>query len=208
MTAINAKQDVDVVEEKGIFDGLVSDLPQPYGGESDSEKRVVPQGARSLVGQCTDTEHPTLVGRILVSFDKDCHSFEQWLPCLHGMSCRRGDRVLVHYPQNGIEPIVIGVVDGYKKRPAILRLEGPVLELKRDASIKVVSSAGAQLLEVFEDESGPVVKLLSEETSIDFPNQSLRINAKSIELQAVQGRVQISASDSVDIKGEEINLNS
>jgi hypothetical protein len=159
-----------------------------------------------LIGLCIDIHHPTLLGRALVRVEIDGAEKEHWMPTLHGMSIRPMDRVLVQTPKNGIEPIVIGVVDGFKMRPELEHIPGPVISLLSDESVKVNDVDGNQLLEVYRDESGPVVRLLSENTNIDLPGK-LRISAKSIELAAKDGEAKISASKHVVVEGEMIRLN-
>lgn len=160
-----------------------------------------------VIGVCIDTHHPTLMGRALIRWELDGEVNKQWLPMLHGMSLRDDDQVLVQTPKNGFEPIVIGVVDGYKRRPDIEMSSGPALSLQRDESITVTTEEGEKMLEIYRKESGPVVKLLSGDIDIELSN-TLRISAQSIELNARQGEAKITANDDVVVEGEMIRLNS
>lgn len=61
-------------------------------------------------------------------------------------------------------------------------------------------------MEVFEDESGPVIRLLRDDIDLDLQGK-LRVRAKSIELEAKEGQARIKASDDVVVVGEIIHLN-
>ena len=160
-----------------------------------------------FIGNCLDTHHPTLMGRALIRWELNGVTEEMWLPTLHGMSLRENDRVLVQTPANDLEPIVVGVVDGFKRRLETDKETGPSLTLLRDESIKVTTEEGERLLEIYREESGPVVKLFDDATNIALPND-LRISAKSIELNAREGQAKITARDDVVVEGEMIKLNS
>ena len=160
-----------------------------------------------LVGECVDDTHPVLMGRARVRFthDRD-RTEEQWLPCLHGVTVRKGDRVMLQQPANYAEPLVVGVMDGFTQRPETPRKQGPTVPLRVDESVRVRGESGEDLLEIFQEEGGPVVRLLDPNLCLDLPGD-LRIRAASIRLDAKQGGVEINASDDVDIQGEMINLN-
>ena len=87
------------------------------------------------VGECVDDKHPSIAGRIRVLLkDTDGGSQESWMPCLHRLAVRRGDRVLVEHPANWPEPIVVGVVDGFAMRPTAQLLPGPTVTLSTDSA--------------------------------------------------------------------------
>ena len=163
---------------------------------------VRPRSENSAIGVCIDAHHPVLGGRIRIRTEAG----ERWLPTLHGATFRRNDRVLIQHVSNSDEPIVIGVVDGFKKRPALPRESGPTLTLENDESVKVVAANGQRLLEVFQSDGGPVVKILNRDTRVRLPGR-LSLSAASISLKAEQGGVSISATDDVEVRGEEIRLN-
>ena len=193
-----------------------AELQQPGGQQRDKHpllEALVAAGPApapaALVGECIDDEHPTLLGRVKVRWTEPRNqgqAQERWLACLHGVTVRRRDRVLLQLPENWPEPIVSGVVDGFALRPEAARLPGPAVELKADESIKVRSSRGQELLEIFQEESGPVVRLLDPDLDLELPGE-LRIRADRIELEARRGDVEIKASDDVNVQGEMINLN-
>ena len=80
------------------------------------------------------------------------------------------------------------------------------MTLLRDESLKILTENGTPLVEVRRDDSGPVVRLLTKETSLDVPGE-LRINAHRIVMNATSGNACIAASDDVIVNGEMIRLN-
>lgn len=160
-----------------------------------------------LVGQVMDTEHPTLRGRVLVrmatpSGDTD----ERWLPTLQGLAVRELDRVLVTQPTNWPEPVVTGVIDGFARRPEIRRDSKAALELLGDESVRVLSHDGSELVEVFQGEEGPVVRLLQADVNLELEGR-LRISAKSLLFEARVGEARIEAKEDVVLRGEGVRLN-
>ncbi len=161
----------------------------------------------SLVGTCLDAKHPALQGRVLVEWKvKSGESYRKWIPTLMGVTVRKYDRVLLSAPENWAEPVVIGVLDGFALRPPKEKLEKASLDLERDESITVYAANGEKILEVFYEESGPVVKLMKEDVEVEMPGK-LRLSAKSVNIEAKTGDVKIKASDDVKIEGEVIKLN-
>jgi hypothetical protein len=68
----------------------------------------------TVVGECLDTRHPSLAGRVLVHWSLYTGpGGSAWLPTLHGIPVCAGDRVLLTQPSNAPEPIVLGVIDGF-----------------------------------------------------------------------------------------------
>ena len=157
---------------------------------------------KSMIALCIDAQHPVLAGRIKVRLG----ATDRWLATLHGMTFRKNDRVLVQYVSNSDEPIVVGVVDGFSKRPKMPRPFGPVLTVEHDESVKVVAANGEGLLEVYCSDEGPVVKLLRNDIHVRLPGR-LSVSATAIALNAEQGGVRIAATDDVEVSGEEIRLN-
>jgi len=158
-----------------------------------------------LIGECIEVQHPALVGRVHIRW-QDIELYEKWLPTLHGITVRKGDRVLILSPVNGIEPLVIGVVDGFALRPEIQRISAASIKLERDESIRVTTPEGDQLLEIYYEDAGPVVRLLKDDVELDLKG-NLRLNAKSIELNAKRGELRIKAVDDVVIDGENVKVN-
>lgn len=158
-----------------------------------------------LIGECIEVQHPTLVGRVHIRW-QDIELYEKWLPTLHGITVRKGDRVLILSPVNWIEPLVIGVVDGFALRPEIQRISASSIKLERDESIRVTTPEGEQLLEIYYEDAGPVVRLLKDDVELDLKG-NLRLNAKSIELNAKRGELRIKAVDDVVIDGENVKVN-
>lgn len=200
-TSTNNVDDVSLLEE---ILSRASCESRPLAAETNSAAAL--ERHLPALGLCIDTQHPTLIGRALVRADLDGVEKEQWMPALAGISLRPMDRVMVQIPRGGIEPIVIGVVDGFKKRPETERSNGPALPLLPDESVKVTDEQGTALLEVFKGKTGPTVRLLHKDLHIDIPGR-LRLSAKSICLEAEDGDAEISASRHTIVKGEMIRLN-
>lgn len=190
-----------------ILDSTPSDAYHAAGARNvDLHPNTQGRFFHSLVGRCIASEHPTLMGRARIRWRLGDVESERWLPMLHGVSIRENDRVMIEWPVNSDEAIVVGVVDGYKKRPDKVYIEGASLSLQKDESITVKNDAGETLLKLYQDESGPVVRLLKENANLDMPGK-LRIRAKDIAFTATQGQVKISATEDVIVNGEMVKLN-
>jgi len=177
----------------------ISDLRDPDGQRS--------HNSVNLVGTCVDDKHPTLNGRVLVLWnDADGTERRRWLPTLQNLPVRKDDQLLLVNPGNWEEMIVVGVVDGYAKRPDIVRKTAAELQLKSDEAIRVTSKNGHELLELYHTEAGPVIRVLHRDTAVELPGR-LKLAADSIELEAGAGPIHIKASDDVCINGELIHLN-
>jgi hypothetical protein len=160
-----------------------------------------------FVAECIDPRHPTLQGRVSVRWCWQGGDAEEvWVPTLHGLAIRKGDRLLLQMPHGADEPIVVGVIDGFLPRPGPTRRQGARLELKNDETLQVCDQDGHPLVEVVQNEGGPVVRLLQSNTRLDL-NGKLSITAGEIELKAKQGQVRIEASDDVILVGEVVHLN-
>jgi len=162
--------------------------------------------AESFVGECEKTRHPTLTGRIFVSWEEGQDCKRAWLPTLHALSVRKCDRVLLQWPANWPEPIVVGVIDGFAARPEVQPSVAATLEVQRDESVRIHSVDGTGLIEIRVAESGPVVRILSRDVNLEYPG-ALNITADQIALRAQRGPVQIDATDDVVVRGETIQLN-
>ena len=193
-------------------EGISEEVAEQAGEHPLLESMVAARAApvpACLVGECTDDEHPTLLGRVRVRWTephRGGEAREQWLACLHGVTVRRRDRVLLQLPDNWPEPIVAGVVDGFAMRPEARRLPGPTVDLRGDESVRVRGQDGQQLLEIYQEEGGPVVRLLDPDLDLELPGE-LRIRAEQISLEATRGDVELKASDDVNVQGEMIHLN-
>lgn len=160
-----------------------------------------------FVADCVDDRHPTLASRVLARWSAaDGQTQEAWVPVLHGLTVRSGDRLLLVRPRNWAESIVVGVVDGYRRRPPTSANGGLVSSLRRDERIRIETEDGTPLVEVAPGEQGPVVRLLSSDVDLDVPGR-LRVRAAAIELEARSGELRASASGDVVIDGELIHLN-
>jgi hypothetical protein len=166
-----------------------------------------PAGDLLLMGECIDASHPTLRGRILVRWRGSGGGLsERWLPTLYRLAVREGDRVLVARVGNLDEAVVLGVVDGFARRPEPELREVATLQLSSDECVTVRSTDGSELLQIRQEERGPVVRLLQSDVDLELPG-ALRLKAEDIRLEACQGRVELSATDDVIVRGEIIRLN-
>lgn len=154
------------------------------------------------VAEVLDDRHPALAGRVKIA---EPDGPPRWVPTLQGLSAREGDRVLVARPTGAAEPVVVGVLDGYRPRtPAPTRAR--VIELRPDEAIAIQASDGRPLLEVLPSAKGPVLRVASDDLTLDVPG-ALRVEADQLELRARDGTARIEARDDVEIKGEVIHLN-
>jgi len=162
---------------------------------------------KSFIGECVDDRHPSISGRVRVAWaDADGQQMEQWLPTLQGMAVRKMDRVLLQQPVNWQEPVVFGVLDGLEDRPEPEMKARHSLDLKTDEAVRIDAQNGQPLVEIFQKDNQPVVRLLSEDINLDL-NGKLKITAESIDLQARKGGVAINAEGDVVVKGEMVELN-
>jgi hypothetical protein len=176
---------------------------------SDREKvQAVPgKGVELFVGECLDDRHPSITGRVLISWqDAQSNAIERWLPALQGLSVRKLDRVLLQQPVNWPEPIVFGVLDGCVDRPDADFESKHAIELKPDEAVRIDSHKGSPLVEICQVDDQPVVRLLSDDVNLDL-NGKLSVSAQSIDLVAKKGQVSITADSDVVVKGEIIELN-
>jgi hypothetical protein len=192
--------------------------PKPPASELEIElENLVPTAAHSgtihsshlpgcWVGMCIDEQHPHLQGRIKIRVSMPSTPEELWVPCLVGLSVREGDRVLLQQAQNHSELIVVGVVDGYKRRPEIPLVPAASIQLKPDEMIHVVSQDQQSVVQVFSSDDGVTVRLGQSNIELELPGK-LRMKAHQIELIASQGNVDIEASQDVNVQGEMIHLN-
>jgi hypothetical protein len=182
-------------QESSVFDMLLAAPPKP----------AWPEG--HVVATCTEQRHPILTGRIRARC-KNAHGrvVESWAATLNGLSVRVADRVLVLKLPEELDPIVVGVVDGFSRRPEVPKLIAQVIEMKRDETLQVQAENGQPLLQITRNEQGPMIRLLQADTQVELPGK-LCIAAGAIELRARAGAVRIDASDDVEIVGETIHLN-
>ena len=182
-------------EDASVFDRLLSAAPKP----------TWPEG--HVVATCTEQRHPTLIGRIRARCE-DAHGrvVESWVATLSGLSVRVSDRVLVLKLREKLDPIVVGVVDGFSRRPETPQLVAQVIEMKRDEILQIHAENGHPLLQITRNEQGPMIRLLQADTQVELPGK-LCIAAGAIELRARAGSVRLDASDDVEIVGEAIHLN-
>jgi hypothetical protein len=158
------------------------------------------------MGLCVADEHPTLAARVLCRLERPTGPVEHWLPCLFGVQPRVGDRVLVLRPEHAPEPVVLGVVDGYRPRAQPEARAAHHTRLRSDEVVRIESPSGEPLLELAGGPEGAVLRVLSSQVRIEG-GEKLSIEADQLELRARQGKVAVTASEDVVVQGEAIHLN-
>ena len=203
-------QENSELEERGVaLEDLVESISPDHQATArmDMAEVAVRAGGPLLVGECVDASHPTLRGRVLVRVDdKAGKTMERWLPTLYRLPVREADRVLLAVPGNWDEAVVIGVIDGFARRPEVPAREGASLTLAADECLRVRSQDGVDLVEVRQEEEGPVVRLLEPGVDVEVPG-AFRVRADTIRLEARKGAVEVEATDDVIVRGEIIRLN-
>lgn len=187
---------------------LLEALLQEAGGPSaDTGEPAGPAPGSSRVGYCVDDRHPVLQGRARVRWQAgEGSEHATWIPVLQGVTVRTDDRVLVLRPEGWDEPIVVGVVDGYRRRPEPDIRGGPSLELRRDEAFTILAEDGTPVLRVLDRGDGPELQLFAEQTRVRMPGD-LELSAGSLVLKAERGGVRVEANDDVVVRGEVIKLN-
>jgi hypothetical protein len=175
---------------------------------AEREVAVTPRGDDSFVAVCSETSHPTLRGRVQITWEGEPGGARTlWAPVLAHLSLRVHDRVLVLRPRGFPEPLVVGVIDDEcGRRPEPPTGVAAVLEVKLDEKVQIVAENGAPLVEVTRGAEGPVVRVMSAATRLELPGD-LQITADEIVLRARQGQVKIDASADVVVAGKNIRLN-
>ncbi len=159
------------------------------------------------IGRCADARHPTLQGRVLCEVaTASGELIELWIPTLHGLSVRVGDQLLLTRPANWSEPVVVGVLDGFARRPEVRAKAAATLALHRDEAMVIESQDGVPLCELRQAGDGPVVRLLHDDVHLELAG-ALRVSAKSIALAAREGEARVEAAADVVVTGETIHLN-
>jgi hypothetical protein len=189
------KQELEIELGKGSLVDLLTNPPAP----------IWPQG--HVIATCVDDRHPVLAGRVLLRCETALgQTCETWAPTLLGLSVRPADRVLVLKLPRECEPVVVGVIDGFDRRPVPQQQIAETLALKPDQVLQINAENGQGLVHIAQHRNGPVVRLLQADAQVELPGK-LSLSASSIELQARSGAVVIDASDDVKITGESIHLN-
>jgi hypothetical protein len=160
-----------------------------------------------LVGKCDSHEGADAEGRYLVSYrDASGQTGRGWLASLRETRLRRGDLVLMLWPENWPEPVITGVLVGVCEQDRPPAWSAPEVVLREGETLEVRTADGAMLLEISRGEAGPTVRLGQPDICIEMPGR-LAIQAESIALEAQSGDVRIHARDDVVVRGEKVRLN-
>lgn len=129
---------------------------------------------------------------------------EDWVTLMAGVSAEAGDTVLMIQPGNATRPLVAGVA----ARPNLAKAEKPAASLKLAPGehLRVESRDGEGLLEVFEGPTGPVVRLLQRDLTVETPGH-LKLSAERLELESRRGDMTLQSSGDVVVAGKFVRLN-
>ncbi len=189
-----------------ILERLLSEVAESEEGQTAAK----PGPGNCWVAWCVQDRHPVLQGRVEVrweALDTQGEGEERrWVPVLRNVAVRKDDRLLLLHPVGWDEPIVVGVVDGYRRRPEPGPEEGPTLELRADEALTILGAEGSPLIRVRQTGEGPEIRLLESTARLHLP-EDLELSARSVKLQAREGEVRIEAHDDVVVRGEMIKLN-
>lgn len=196
-----SKHDPDAESHRQALDDIIHGALD----ELDTRRRCEPGPEPEPVVQLAevlDDQHPSLQGRVQVHTSA---SAARWVPVLRGLAVCRGDRVLVSRVVGLDEPVVVGVLDGLAPRSEP-RQPTHEIALNADQAVAIVATDGRPLLEIHDSARGPVLRLTTDDLTLDVPG-ALRVLADQLELRARDGGVAIEAAHDVEIKGEVIHLN-
>lgn len=165
-----------------------------------------PEESGLLLGECLNAAHPILAGRAKIRWQINGEIQEQWLATLQDMPIRAADRVLIGHVENWPEPVVLGILDGFKRRKPPQLLERAQLRLEKDEGLTITDAVGNPMVEIGLERGQPQLRILSDDLMLDMPGK-LSIRAGEIEMEAKTGPAHLKANDNVVIRGEEIQLN-
>ncbi|MBX2880422.1 MAG: hypothetical protein KTR32_10845 [Granulosicoccus sp.] len=159
-----------------------------------------------LVADVVVETHPVLSGRVLVTGqDGNGRKFEDWIPCLSGLQVQARDRVLIQRPANFEEPLVTGIVEsGQRTRDTAKSAQS--LNLQLNESLRINDHNGEALVDIVSGENGTRVQLHQSLAEMDVAGK-LKMAADSVEIEARQGEMVLSASGDIKVDGEMIKLN-
>ncbi len=120
-----------------------------------------------LVGECLDGTHPDLPGRALIQW-VDFEHHKKWLPTLKGLTLEKSDTVLLSFPHNWSEPLVVGVINRHTRELKSERFSNLTRKVEDDETVRFEGADGSPLLEIHPGVNGPVVKLLDNDVKLDL----------------------------------------
>ena len=165
------------------------------------------ESGQVLIAEVVVETHPVMSGRVLVAgTDERGRSFEEWLPCLEGLSIRAKDKVVIQRPANSQEALVTGVVESRHRQARQQSRVGGELTLGKDECMRINDYNGDALLDIVAGESGPSIQLHRSLGELDVPG-SFRLVADSLDFKARRGEMTLAASGDIRVDGEMIKLN-
>jgi hypothetical protein len=123
------------------------------------------------------------------------------------VDCRPGDQVLLTWPENWNEPLLVGVLAGPRPCVDISEPMEKTVTFVHGERLTVCSPGGKELFAVEGAEDGSHRLRLSGRLSTWEFEDTLRIVAPCIDLCSTRGDVSVTASEEVIIKGTIIRLN-
>jgi len=154
------------------------------------------------LGTCVGVERGTGVQIVLPGADAGAAIVPA--DCLDQVAVGPGDQVLVVRPEGADRPVVIGTIGAAPRPP--LRLASGYTVAAEVARVQLHGPDGRLALEIDTAGPAPTVRPVAGDLTLDLEGR-LTVAARSIEMQAKLGGVQIKANDDVVVEGERIRLN-
>jgi len=158
-------------------------------------------GQTTFLAQCVTSN-----GRVLTIRDHGADPSDEAVAadCLDHVAVAAGDLVLALHVNVSNRPIVIGSLTGGRSH-ALQLPAGYSAEMATNGLV-LKNPQGGVVLEIETVGASPKLKVGEDDLSIDLTGR-LRIAARSIDLQARLGNVNVEANDDVVLLGERVRLN-
>ena len=189
-----------------LLEEIISKEPQATKHEIKPRSSAHPGDREPIIGTCIGSSNPANPSRVLIEWQSSGRHHVEWLPCVRSITPTEGDEVLLLYLRNRELPVVTELMGVSGEDEWTHPQAGGRLILRPEDTITIVTSAGRPLIEICQNENGPVVRIANKNTQISV-DENLSISAKSIELSATQGEVKVTSTDDVVIAGKLIRLN-
>jgi hypothetical protein len=149
---------------------------------------------------CVRTEH----GRVLTIRDHSADPCDEPVraDCLDHVAVAAGDLVLALHVNVLGRPVVIGCLSG----TSMLPLPGGYAAEAVSNGLVLKNAQGEAVLAIETVGASPTIKLAEGDVALDVAGR-LKIAARSIDMEAKLGNVNITANDDVVVLGERVRLN-